>query len=166
MLVTVSLCTTNRLTTSLTQVKSKPNQSLLRPWTQKPKNHQPFTSTTNTSPHNIDNPFPHHDHRHLVGTRLDNWQLRQPITHETMDRPNADKCRTHDHAWCGLLLTWSRTPPIYLSFSVIWPSFPLLCNKGIFYFWFLFTCINYGSHFCAMKIPCSCLISSPLVLVA
>ena len=143
---TVSLHTTNRLTTSLTQVTSGtrsvptshttlvPAQTL----NTKPKNHQPFTSTTTTSPHNIDNLFPYHNHWHLVSTWLDNWQPHQPITHKTMDRQNADKCGTHDCAWCRLLLTQSGTPPIYLSFSVIWPSFPLLCNKGIFYFSFLF----------------------------
>ena len=152
----VSLRTTNRLMTSLTQVTlgtwsapmctdnhsnsashfllPTPHQSLLRPWT-------PNLKTINLS---LPQPTPHLTTSTTpllimtVGTQLDNQQSHNPITHKTTARQNADECGTHDHAWCSLLLTQSGTPPIYLSFSVIWPSFPLLCNKGIFYFSFLF----------------------------
>ena len=101
-----------------------------------------------------------------IGTRLaPNWTTNSHVNPSPMRQWIDRMWNTWPHLmWPVTYMV--RNPPIYLSFPVIWPSFPLLCNEGIFYFSFLFTCINYGSHFCAMKIPCSCLISSPLVLVA
>lgn len=82
----------------------------------KPERHHLFTSTPNTSPRNINNTFPHHNHRHPIGTQLETRQPHQPIIHKTTDRLSADECSTHDHAWCGLLLTWSEAPLYSLHF--------------------------------------------------
>ena len=112
---TVSLHTTNRLTTSLTQVTSGtcsvptshttlvPAQTL----NTKPDNHHPFTFTTNTSLNNIDNTFPHHDHQHPI---------RQPTAVSTSPLRSSPSKRERTDDWTepstGPGSTSSSTGPV------------------------------------------------------
>ena len=108
----------------------------------KAENHPHLIFTTNTPINNIDNTFPHHNHRQLIGQPTADSHINPSPTRQWIDqmRTSAEHTTAPDAAH---YLHGPRLPyiPFISSNLTFVPTF--VQRRYILFFISLFTCINY-----------------------